>query len=118
MQFKFELHFNTLDIDNTDPTLLGYYLHGLKLMKQVMSEHELPNSLQQLLRYQCMLKFACLELEAQNARIGIAYSSILAKVNHSCSPNCAYHLDDGSFALVALRPLKENDEVIHEINVD
>lgn len=81
-----------------------------------MSEDELPISLQQLLRYQCMLKFSCLELEEQDARIGIAYSSVLAKVNHSCSPNCFYDWADGGFALFALKPLRENDEVIHESN--
>ena len=77
-------------MDNVDPEILGYYIHGIGIVKNMLSDNELPFSLRQLLKLQCMLKFACVELEFQNERIGIAYSSLLSKVNHSCLPNSIY----------------------------
>lgn len=100
-----------LDINNTDPELIGYYLHGIRYIKLALTDNECPYSPQQLLTYQCMLKYSCVEIGSENDRIGIAFSSMLAKVNHSCVPNAVYSATGVDFALVAIKDLTKDEEV-------
>ena len=97
-----EINFNPAAIDKS---ISEYLMMSCAIIKKYLPELELE--IHELMYKSCQLRCSCFEI----GKIGVGYSDLLKKINHSCDPNVVAEFGGNSVSLFAIKDIQPNEQV-------
>ena len=106
------------NLEYFDGDLIKYYMSGIAIILKYIPESMIRATPQELILKSCQLKCSSFSIchhhhdEEESSEIGLGYSQLLGKLNHSCRPNCEVEYGaTRAFSLLALEDISPGQEV-------